>query len=245
MFWNCSNGKELVKRRLRIVAADSGAAVLNEYFEPIQVVAACAVLVEPPYKEAAAVLAEPIFSKVENGHELVVHELELCMNLLKSVKADVVHLDMSFGGLSVEELSPLSLSQTHLGAKARGHVLRVLPKLRKTALDIRRTYDIDVLAIGKESVPVRIAELTAGAHAILYSAEKVMKETKTTLLGLPAKCSMRPRDREMVLESSLPAEHDITGRSPDESSVLQKVHFFEMPNPCARGFRLLEITPRI
>lgn len=234
----------MVKRRLRIVAADSGAAVLNEHFEPVQVVAACAVLVEPPYREAASVLAEPIFSKAENGHELVVHELELCMSFLKTAPADVVHLDMSFGGLRVEELSPLSLSQTHLGAKARGHVLRILPKLRKTALDIRRSFDIDVLAIGKESVPVRIAELTAGAHATLYSAEKAVKETKKTLLGLPARCSMKLGEGEVTLESLLPAEHDIAGHASDESKILQRVHVSEMPNPCARGFRLLEITPK-
>lgn len=229
---------------MRIVAADSGAAVLSEHFEPIQVVAACAVLVEPPYREATSVLAEPIFSKVENGHELVVHELELCMSILKTVEADVVHLDMSFGGLSVEELSPLSLSQMHLGGKARGHVLKILPKLRKTALDIKRVYNIDVLAMGKESVPIRIAELTAGAHATLYSAEKTLKETKLTLLGLPARCVLRTSDAKVTLESLLPAEHDIAGYAKDENRILQKVHISEMPNPCARGFRFLEITPK-
>ena len=229
---------------MRIVAADSGAAVLNEHFEPLQIVAACAGLVEPPYKEATSVLAEPIFSKVENGHELVVHELELCLNLLKTVQADVVHLDMSFGGLSVEELSPLSLSQTHLGGKARGHVLKILPKLRKTALDIKRVYGIDVLAIGKESVPIRIAELTAGAHAVLYAAEKALKETRVTILGLPARCMIKPSEGRVTLESLLPAEHDIVGYAKDETGILPKVSISEMPNPCARGFRFLEITSK-
>ena len=149
-----------MKQHLKIVSADSGAALLNERFEPLQVVAACAVLVEPPYAKVTSCLAEPIFTEVEDGHRLVVHELELCMTLLKTVKADVVHVDMSLGGLSLEELSALSLSQLHVSGKARGHLLRILPQLRKIALDIKRVYNIDVSAIGKESVPVRIAGST-------------------------------------------------------------------------------------
>lgn len=229
---------------MRIVAADSGAALLNDRFEPLQVVAACAVLVEPPYIQATSCLAEPIFAKVENGHELVVHELELCVNLLKTVKADVVHLDMSFGGLNLEELSAVSLSQMHFSGRARGHILKILPKLRKLALDIKQAHGIDVSAIGKESVPVRIAELTAGAHAVLYSAEKAIKEAKMMQLGLPARCTVKTDAEGIILESLLPAEQDLAGNAKDEDNVLEKVRLAEMPNPCARGFRLLEIMPQ-
>jgi hypothetical protein len=45
---------------LRIVAADSGAAILDDTYEPVQVVAASSILTEPPYKRAASILAEPI-----------------------------------------------------------------------------------------------------------------------------------------------------------------------------------------
>ena len=229
---------------MRIISADSGAALLDACFEPLQVVAACAVLVEPPYTRIASCLAEPIFAEVEDGHRLVIHELELCMNLLKTVKADVVHLDMSFGGLNLEELSAVTLSQLHISGRARGHLLKILPHLRRIALDIRRVYNIDVLAIGKESVPVRIAELTAGAYAVLYSAEKAVKEAKTMRLGLPAKCTIKTNEEGITVESLLPAEQDLTGYAKDEKRVLEKVQLVEMPNPCARGFRLLEITPK-
>jgi len=235
---------ELVKNRLKIVAADSGAALLSDSFEPLQVVAACAVLVEPPYTKVTSCLAEPIFAKVENGHELVVHELQLCMNLLKTVNADVVHLDMSFGGLSLEELSAVSLSQLRVPRKARVQILKILPRLRKIALDIKQIYNIDVLAIGKESIPVRIAELTAGAYAVLYSAERVVKETKKIRLGLPAKCGTKTSEEGVIIESLMPAEQELAGYSRDENKVLEKVQMTEMPNPCARGFRLLEITPK-
>jgi len=229
---------------LKIVAADSGAALLNDRFEPLQVVAACAVLVEPPYTKVTSCIAEPIFVKVEDGYRLVVHELELCMNLLKTVIADVVHLDMSLGGISLDELSAVSLSQLRVSGKARGHLLKILPQLRKIALDIKRVYDIDVLAIGKESVPVRIAELTAGAYAVLYSAEKAVKETKTIRLGLPARCKTKTTEKEIMLESLLPVEQDLVGCVKDEKRILEKVQTTEMPNPCARGFSLLEITPK-
>jgi len=229
---------------LKVVAADSAAAILNDVYQPLQVVAACAALVEPPFTKATTCIAEPIFVQVEDGYQLVVHELELCANLLKTNKADVVHLDVSLGGLNLEELSAVSLSQLSLSSRARAHLLKVMPRLRKLALDIRQAYNIEVSAIGKESIPVRIAELTSGAYAVLYSAEKAVKETKTIKLGLPARCTVKTNTDAIMLESLLPAEEDLVGHASDDSKMLEKVELAEMPNPCARGFRLLEITPK-
>jgi len=229
---------------LRVVAADSGAAILNNAFEPLQVVAASAVLVEPPYTKVSYCLAEPIFAEVETGPLLVVHELELCWQLLKEEKADVVHLDMSFRGISLEELSVINLSQMRISRKAKRHVLKILPKIRKIATDIKRVYDIDVLAIGKESVPVRIAELTSGAHAVLHSAERAVQQASMVRLGLPARCSAKIAENSVTLQSLIAAEHDITGSAKDKKGVLKRVEIKEMLNPCARGFRVLEIIPR-
>jgi hypothetical protein len=227
---------------LRIISADSGAALLNERYEAQSIVAAVSVLVKSPYRVAQKCVAEPIFSKVANSHELIVHELELCQTLLRETKADVVHLDMSFGGALMEELSPIQLS--NISSKARGHLLKILPKLRKIAADIKRVYDIEVLAIGKDSVPVRIAELTAGAYAVLYAAEKAMKEKQTVLLGMPSKCYARTIENGIVVHSLAPAEHDLVGFAADANEALAKVTFSELLNPCARGFRALEITPK-
>ena len=229
---------------LRVVAADSGAAVLNENFEPLLVVAAAAVLVEPPYQKPNVCLTEPIFAKVEHGYLLVVSELELCRKLLKEAKADVVHLDMSMGGLSVEELSVAGLSKMRISSRARKQVLKILPKIRKLASDIKRMYGIEVVAIGKDSIPVRIAELTCGAYAVLYSAEKAVKEEHKIMIGLPAKCRMKFLEEGVALQSLAPAEHDIRGYAKDERNILERVQTLEMPNPCARGFRAVEITPK-
>jgi len=228
---------------LKIIAADSGAAILNDRFEPLHVVAAVAVLAEPPYKEASLCLAEPIFASAEKGYLLVVHELELCQKLLKEAKADVVHLDMSLGGISLEELSVVGISKLRISSKAREQILKILPKIRKIAADIKRVYGIEVLALGKESIPVRIAELTSGAHAILYSMEKAIKENAKLRLGLPVKCQPKFLEGTVALQSLVPAEQDVVGYAKDDKEVLGKVQTLEMLNPCARGFRLLEITP--
>ena len=230
---------------MRVVAADSGAAVLNDRFEPLEVVAAVATLVEPPYREASLCLAEPIFASVEKGYLLVVHELELCQKLLKEATADVVHLDVSLGGISLEELSVVGISKLRVSSKARGQVLKILPKIRKIAADIKRVYGIEVLALGKESIPVRVAELTSGAHAILYSMEKAVKENTKLRLGLPVKCQPKFLDDAVALQSLIPVEHDVVGYAKDDKGILRKVQTSEMLNPRARGFRLLEITPRI
>lgn len=221
---------------MKVVAADSGAAILNSRFEPLQVVAAAVVLVEPPYRRANSFLVESIFAPVEDGHALIIHELELCQKLIKETGADVVHLDMSVGGLPVEDISPAQLR-----GKARSRILTILPHIRKLATNIKRIYGIDVLAIGKESVPVRVAELTAGAHAILYACRKAIEENEEVTLGLPSKCYSRLTKDGVTLHSLIPAEHDVIGYAGDQLELLKEVEVSELLNPCARGFRALKI----
>lgn len=229
---------------MRIVAADSGAAILNNKFEPVAVVAAVSVLAEPPYKQASSFLAEPIFAKADNGYNLIVPELELCQKLLKTVKADAVHLDLSLNGMNLEDLSAVSVSTMRKPPKARGQILKIVPKLRKTAANIVRTYGIDVLAYGKESVPVRIAELTSGAHAIRYAVEKAVTENKKVMLGLPTKCQPKIFEAKATLHSLMPTEDEVMGYAEIDPKLLAKTEIVEMLNPCVRGFKMLEITPR-
>jgi len=227
---------------MRIIAADSSSAILNNLFEPISIVAAAAVAISPPYREPNAVLAEPIFINAAKGHEAVVHEAELCRELLSTVKADTVHLDMSLGAVPLEQLSAIQFSSLKISSGAKRHLLKILPKLRKIAGEITQRYRVEVLAIGKESVPVRVAELTAGAHAILYACEKTIKEEKTTMLGLPLKCQPKIIGEKIYLQSLMASEHDIRGYAEDFNGVLEKVNITEMLNPIARGFRILKIN---
>ena len=230
---------------LKIIAADSSAAILNDKFEPLSIVAAASVLVDLPYREPSVFLAEPIFADAEKGPEVIVHEAELCRELIGKTKADIVHLDMSLGAVPLEQLSPIQFSEMRISSRAKRNLLKILPRLRKIAGEITQKYGVEVLAIGKESIPVRIAELTAGAHAILYACQKVAKENKTVLLGLPSKCQPRVAGKRVYLYSLIEAEHDIRGYAEDVGEILKKVNTTEMLNPCARGFRILKVTPLV
>ena len=93
--------------------------------------------------------------------------------------------------------------------------MKILPKLRKIAGEIRRRHGLEVLAIGKESVPVRVAELTAGAEAILFACAKAAEEKEPVLLGLPSTCQPRIAGRKVYLYSLMAAEHDVRGYAED------------------------------
>ncbi|MGO8807495.1 MAG: DUF4152 family protein [Candidatus Bathyarchaeia archaeon] len=228
---------------MRIISADSAAAILDEQYNPRFLIASASVLVEPPYREPSYRLAEPIFREVEIGFEVIVHEAELCRSLLDKMKADVVHLDMSLGGVSIEELSPVELVNIRASRTGRKNILKILPQLRKVAAEIKRVHGIDMLAIGKESVPVRIAELTAGSEAILFACKKTVDEGKPLVLGLPVMCQPRLHDNRVYLYSLIAAEHDVRSFAVDAEDILRKVKLTETLNPCARGFRALQIKP--
>jgi hypothetical protein len=228
---------------LKIIAADSAAAILDSQFNPVLHVASVSVLVEPPYREPSFRLAEPIFREVDGGFDVIVHEAELCRSLLDKIKADVVHLDMSLGGVSVEELSPVELMNLRASKMGRQNILKILPRLRKIAGEIKRIHSIEMLAIGKESVPVRIAELTAGAEAILFAAQRAIDEKDTVLLGLPLNCQPRVLGNMVTLQSLIANEHDVRSYAVDSEGVLTRVKLSETLNPIARGFRALEIKP--
>ena len=230
---------------LRIISADSAAAILDDQFNAVTHIAMVSVLVEPPYREPASRLAEPIFRPVEQGFDLVVHEAELCRNLLETIKADVIHLDVSLGGVSIEELSPVELLNLRSSRFGRQNILKMLPRLRKVAGEIKRLFGIDMLAIGKESVPVRVAELTAGAEAILFACQEVANEKEALLLGLPLKCQPTVLNNKVYLRSLIEGEHDIRGFGVDAQGVLTKVKLIETLNPVARGFRAIKIKPKI
>jgi len=229
---------------LRIISADSAAALLDERFMPTKHVASVAVLVEPPYTKADIRIAEPIFREVENGFDIIVHEAELCQDLLETEEADVVHLDMTLGGFPIDELSPVELVSLRVSNKARSNVLKILPQLRRIAGEIRRKHNIEMVAIGKESMAVRVAELTAGSEAILFAAAKVVEEQKPVLLGLPTKCQHKLVRGRVYLNSLMEAENDVKGYATDTNKLLNNVDIAEMQNPVARGFRALRMSPK-
>jgi len=200
--------------------------------------------VEKPYMKANVRLAEPIFVEVDDNYDVIVHEAQLCQELLENIKADFVHLDSTMGGVAVDELSPVELLNLKVSPKARGNLLKVLPKLRRIAGEIRRKHGLEMKAIGKESMLLRVSELTAGAEAILYACRLALEEELQILLGLPAKCEHHLSDGKVFLNSLMEAEHDVTGYAQDTQRILDKVDLTETFNPVARGFRALRIVTK-
>lgn len=229
---------------MKVVSADSGAAILDEQFRPVFLVASVSVLVEPPYREPSMRIAEPIFREVDSSFDVIVHEAQFCQNLLSKVAGDVVHLDMTLGGISVEDLSPVELLNMRASKTGRQNILKILPRLRKIAAEIKRVHGIDMLAIGKESVPVRIAELTAGAEAILFACQRAFDTQEDVLLGLPLNCQPIVLDDRVYLHSLISGEHDLRSYAVDTEKILAKVKLTETLNPVARGFRAVQIAPK-
>ena len=228
---------------LRIISADSGAAILSDNFQPETIVASSSVLVEPPYRLASASLSKPIFSPADS-QKLVLLELRLCRDLLSEQPATTIHIDMSLGGISLADLTLSELQQMSISSRAKENIRSILPDLRRVASEIERGFGVEVLAVGKDSMPVRIAELTAGANALIYVSRKVLSERKTVLLGLPSHCTVSLSEHDVSLRSLQIAEHDVFGYAKDEESVMESVILNEFNNPLLRGFRVVRVTAK-
>ncbi|RLI13682.1 hypothetical protein DRO33_00830 [Candidatus Bathyarchaeota archaeon] len=230
---------------LRIIAADSGGAILDERFEPRCVLCTVAVLVEAPYKAPSAVLAEPMFWPIEDSYSVLLKELELARKLLEEHGADVIHFDLSFRGARLNELNAVELSKytARVPDEVKPKLTKVLHRLKFAASEIWARMGVSVVCLGKESVPVRIAELCCAAHSLLFSARKVVEEGRELLVGLPVKCVVEVSGDLITARSLIPAEHDLLGIARDEEGLLRRVRITEMLNPVARGFRALLLRP--
>jgi len=229
--------------RLRIVAADSGSAILDENYRPKAIVAASSIVTEPPYRNASAQISDLLMVPA-NRHDLIVSELRMCKRMLQMVAADVVHIDMSLGGPSVSQLTISDLSEMPISSRAKQNVREALPELRKLATEIEQKYKVEVLAIGKESVAIRIAELTAGACSVVYASRKALEQRSTVLLGLPTLCTVTVSENQLTSHSFRPSEHDLVGSAFDFDEVTHRVQISEFNNPTVRGFKILKIRPK-
>jgi hypothetical protein len=228
---------------LRIVAADSGSAILDESFMPQKIVAAASIRTGIPYRNASVQASKLLMEPVDQN-SLIVTELRMCRDLLRTTPADVVHLDMSLGGIPVSQLSVTGLQDMRISSRAKERIREVLPELRRLASEIEQEFHVEVLAIGKESVAVRIAELTAGAFSVIYASEEALRSRRAILLGLPALCTVRTCDLQVTVRSLQQGEHDLMAYADDAMGVTQKVSIDEFNNPTVRGFRVLRIAPR-
>ena len=205
--------------------------------------AASAVLVKPPYTQAEKDLSVPIFEDT-NSQNIILREMKLSRELLKHEHADIIHLDMTLGSVSILDLTLVKLEGMRLSREAKDNIRRQLPHLRSLAAEIKRVHSIDVLAIGKKSAPIRIAELIIAAHSLIYCSEKVIEEKTPLILGLPTACTVKKTRRGALATSLISTEEELLGFAEDENMVLSGVKTKEMVNPILRGFRIIQIRPK-
>jgi hypothetical protein len=79
-------------------------------------------------------------------------------------------------------------------------------------------------------MPVRIAELSSGAQAIRYTAEKAIKENKLKL-GLPTKCQTNLLQDRIELQSLVPTENEVAGYADCSRELLESTRIVEILNP--------------
>lgn len=226
---------------MKIIAADSGSAMLDENFTPQRIVAASSIGTDVPYRNAFTQISDLLMTSVDR-HDLIVTELRMCRKLLRLTSADAVHLDMSLGGISVSQLTMSDLQDMPISSRAKQRIREALPELRKLATEIEQKFNVEVLAMGKESLPIRIAELTAGACSVIYASAEALKHQRTVLLGLPALCTIALGEGQVTARSLQQGEHDVVGFVEDNDGVTQKVEINEFNNPTVRGFRVLRIA---
>jgi len=223
---------------MRIIAADSGGAILKDDYEPTCIVGTAAVLVKPPYRYPSAVLWKP-FEYSLDEREPILNEMLFCLELFKKHGSDVIHLDISLGGVNLFDLDVRRLANYKVSPRGRRVLESLIPKLKNAA----KGFDnIKILLVGKDSSAVRIAELTVGIYGLLYVINRLVNgEREKVLYGLPRGNSILVSKSHLTIKSLKVSEFDISVTMNLQKDILDNVELLEYSNPIASGFRVIEI----
>ena len=93
------------------------------------------------------------------------------------------------------------------------------------------------MAIGKESVAVRIAELYAGIYSVKWGIDYAMKEGFVRI-GLPRYMTVEIKEAKILGKSLDPREGGLYGEVPIEE---ENFEWQVYPNPIARTFMVFEV----
>ncbi len=224
---------------MRIVASDTGGALLDGDYTPIGLIATAAVLVEKPYRTASMSIvkySDP-FSYDMSGRQAVKDEALLAMKLARKTKPDVVHIDSTLGGIEIRKLDDVTIDALRISdrGKAVWHDLR--KDLQPLAKRLWEDTGIEMVAIGKESVAVRIAEIFAGIYTARWAVEYARKNERATV-GLPRYMSVELRPGKIYGESLDPREGGLFGEIEAET---EGIGWELYPNPLVRTFMVLEV----
>ena len=224
---------------MRIATVDSACSVLDENFLPTNIIATVGIIVDHPYKEPAYIHNKSKDYSLTD-YAIIVNELKVCEEMLATQKADYVHLDMSLGGVNILDIKEEDiLYKIPLSDTGRTIIRLILPELQNIAKSIKDKYQIPVLAIGKKSHPVRLAELYAAAYGVSKAIDKVRESRQTIFVGLPVRTTATIADGNVKIASQEPMEDTLCAEVPIADGVsIEAFH-----NPIVRGFQTIKLTP--
>jgi len=224
---------------MRIATVDSACSVLDENFLPTNIIATVGIIVDHPYKEPAYIHNKSKDYSLTD-YAIIVNELKVCEEMLATQKADYVHLDMSLGGVNILDIKEEDiLYKIPLSDTGRTIIRLILPELQTIAKSIKDKYQIPVLAIGKKSHPVRLAELYAAAYGVSKAIDKVKESRQTIFVGLPVRTTATITDGNVKIASQEPMEDTLCAEVP----VADGVSIEAFHNPIVRGFQTIKLAP--
>jgi len=227
---------------MKIVTADSACSILDKELMPTNILSSVAIVVDFPYQT-------PIQFQVRHGDysikdpTVLVHELRLCEELLDIEQAECIHFDLTLGGINLLDITDEFLFQLNLSPRGRSVLHAILPDLREIALSIDEKYHAPVLAMGKRSLPVRLAELQASAYGIARAIEitSISETGEPIYVGLPEKTlAFFDEENKVKVTSEEPMEGNLTAEAPINNGVLVEPFL----NPVTRGFQVLKLTAK-
>ncbi|MEK7398754.1 MAG: DUF4152 family protein [Candidatus Poribacteria bacterium] len=224
---------------MKIATVDSACSILNENLLPTNILSMVGIVVDHPYKQPSYICPKDKEYSLTD-YALLINELKLCEEMLAVEKADYVHLDVTLGGINILELKDEDLMfKIPLSNEGRTILRLILPELQNVAKSIKEKYDIPVLAIGKKSHPVRLAELHAAAYGMAKAIDKAKEAKSTIFVGLPVRTSVEILEGKVRIASQEPMETDLYAEAPTTNGVsIEPFH-----NPIVRGFQTVKITP--
>ncbi|ASJ00615.1 DUF4152 family protein [Thermococcus gorgonarius] len=224
---------------MRIVAADTGGALLDEEYNPIGLIATAAVLVEKPYRTATVSrvrYADP-FNYDMSGRQAIRDEAVLAVELAREVKPDVVHLDSTIGGIEIRKLDEPTIEALSITDRGKEVWKDLAKDLQPLARKFWEETGIEIIAIGKSSVPVRIAEIYSGLYTAKWAIEYARKNGEA-VVGLPRYMEVKILPGEIAGASLDPREGGLFGKIPADTEGIEWELY---PNPLVRRFMVLEV----
>ena len=224
---------------MKIATVDSACSVLDNELMPINILATAAIVVDFPYHTPQKVHARTGNYKITDPNVLV-YELRMCEELMDMEPAEFVHFDLTLGGINLLDITDEYLFQIALSPTGRSVLHAILPELREIALSIGEKHHAPVLAMGKRSMPVRLAELYASAHGVSRAIELAKEEEHPIYIGLPEKVSATFEETPPTVRvtSEEPMEQSLFAEAPVDNGVLVEPFL----NPVTRGFQVLKLT---